>query len=304
MHSEQLKSIRIEPFVEAYVPQMHQLQQIWAFENITYGVVTDDIADLTAAITPYCYIALNGDTVIGYLTASVVEANEMNIFPRGGSFIRVDDVYILREFRSLGIGRQLLARCEQQAVQDGMNHFMVSSATKDAETVRKFYMNNGYHIWTTHFFKRIGSVNIEYPVGELDNIRYVAVYTKHNGQWVLCFHKKRQTWECPGGHVEMGEDALTAAKRELREETGASLYTLTPLWDYSHYGETHSNNGRVFFADVEAFGDLPSHEMDRIGFFDDLPGNVTYDRSAMLNNLARVEKYMQAHGNLSRPLQG
>lgn len=296
MNREHSKSIRIEPFVAAYFPQVQQLQQIWAFENITYGVVAGGIMELAAIINPYCYIALNEDAVVGYLTASLIEANELNIFPRGGSYIQVDDVYILQEFRSLGIGRQLLARCEQQAAQDGINHFMVSSATKDAETVRKFYMNNGYHIWTTHFYKRIGTVNIEYPVGELDDIRFVAVYAKHNGQWILCFHKKRQTWECPGGHVEIGEDALTAARRELTEETGATLYTITPLWDYSFFGETHSNNGRVFYAEVEAFGALPSYEMEQIGFFDDLPDNVTYDRSAMRNNLARVEKYRKAHG--------
>jgi 8-oxo-dGTP diphosphatase len=205
-------------------------------------------------------------------------------------------LYVQKEYRSLGIASKLLELCEQKAMQDGIIHYFVSSATKDAEAVRKFYVDNGYSIWTTHFFKRIGEVSIDYPVGALDDIRFVSIYAKHKGQWVFCFHKKRQKWECPGGHVELGEDALTAAKRELFEETGAANFTITPLWDYAFFTENHSNNGRVYFADVESLDDLPSCEMEKIGLFDDLPENVTYDRSEMRDNLVRVEKFMRAHG--------
>ena len=131
-----------------------------------------------------------------------------------------------------------------------------------------------------------------YPAGEVDDIRFVSIFAKHKGQWVLAFHKKRQKWECPGGHVEEGEEALTAAKRELFEETGAINFIITPLWDYCHV-----NNGRVYFADIETFGQLPDLDMERIGFFNELPENVTYNRSKMNEDLERVVKYMRAHEN-------
>lgn len=46
---------------------------------------------------------------------------------------------------------------------------------------------------------------------------------QHEGRFLLVKRKKEpnaNTWGFPGGHVELGETALTAAVRELAEETG------------------------------------------------------------------------------------
>jgi 8-oxo-dGTP diphosphatase len=136
-----------------------------------------------------------------------------------------------------------------------------------------------------------------YPAGSLDNIGFVSIYAKHKGKWIFCFHKRRKTWECPGGHVEPGEDPLGAAKRELFEETGALNYKIIPLWDY-HFPEGN-HNGRVYFADVVSFGELPQSEMERIGLFDQLPENVTYDRISMQTNLDLVDKKIREYESSS-----
>lgn len=59
-----------------------------------------------------------------------------------------------------------------------------------------------------------------YPAGMLDNIGFVAVLTNYKGKWVYCWHKRRKSFEHPGGHVEPGETPMQAAKRELYEESG------------------------------------------------------------------------------------
>lgn len=43
-------------------------------------------------------------------------------------------------------------------------------------------------------------------------------------------------WALPGGFVNQGEDALTAAKRELQEETGLEQMELAPVGFYSTPG--------------------------------------------------------------------
>ncbi|SDB69836.1 NUDIX domain-containing protein [Butyrivibrio sp. INlla16] len=69
-------------------------------------------------------------------------------------------------------------------------------------------------------------------MGQLDNIEFVVILTKYKDKWVFCWHKKRESFENPGGHVEKGETPIQAAKRELYEETGITDCEIIPLWDY------------------------------------------------------------------------
>ncbi|MEA4824708.1 MAG: NUDIX domain-containing protein [Clostridiaceae bacterium] len=134
--------------------------------------------------------------------------------------------------------------------------------------------------------------------GSLDDIGFVCIESKYNGKWVLCFHSRRQKWECPGGHVEKGETPLAAAKRELYEETGAVEYDIIPVWDYEYFADdgTRYNNGRVYYANIKKFSYLPrDSEMKNIAFFETLPANVTYNRDKMIDMLNKAEKYAQAH---------
>ncbi|MER7951961.1 NUDIX domain-containing protein [Streptomyces sp. NPDC096079] len=62
------------------------------------------------------------------------------------------------------------------------------------------------------------------------------------------------TWELPGGHLEKGEDALTAAVREWTEETGSTLPATASV-----VGSWTAPNGiyRGFVAVVPAEADVP-----------------------------------------------
>lgn len=110
----------------------------------------------------------------------------------------------------------------------------------------------------------------------LKSYKYVVVIARYRGNWILCKHKKRDTWETAGGHIELGETPLDAAKRELFEETGAVSYDIKPLFDYWAADEESEANGMVFYAEVEELNDLPESEMGEVRFFETLPANLTY----------------------------
>ena len=113
-------------------------------------------------------------------------------------------------------------------------------------------------------------------------LKFAVIVSKSQGKWVLCKHKDRNTYECPGGHREEGEDILTTAKRELYEETGAIEYSIKKICVYSVCGNDGviENNtetyGMLYFADIIKFEELPAFEIEKIELFEHLPDSWTY----------------------------
>lgn len=115
-----------------------------------------------------------------------------------------------------------------------------------------------------------------YPCGTLKNMKYVVVCSFYQGKIMLSRHKQRNTWETQGGHIEEGETALAAAKRELYEESGVENADFYPVCDYLGYDQTGSAEGAVFLAVVHQMGTLPDSEMKEAALFSVLPENLTY----------------------------
>ena len=72
-----------------------------------------------------------------------------------------------------------------------------------------------------------------YPVAEpeLDSdfyrpLLFTFIIIRYNGQFLLVHHRRRQSWELPGGHIEDGESARDCAVRELYEETSQTVDSL------------------------------------------------------------------------------
>lgn len=111
-------------------------------------------------------------------------------------------------------------------------------------------------------------------------LKFAVILTVHNGKWVFCKHRERNTWEVPGGHREDGEDILSTAKRELYEETGALEYGLTPVCVYSVTApgnfDGRESFGMLYYADVFRFEAELHNEIEKIIITDNLPGQWTY----------------------------
>ncbi len=116
-----------------------------------------------------------------------------------------------------------------------------------------------------------------YDNAEDTALKFAVVLARTQTGWVFCRHRKRTTWEIPGGHREPGESIEQTARRELWEETGASCFVLKPV---CVYGVCDDNNretlGMLYLAHITAFDTLPELEIAEILHTDTLPERWTY----------------------------
>lgn len=113
-------------------------------------------------------------------------------------------------------------------------------------------------------------------------LKFAVIISRHKDKWVFCKHRQRDSYEIPGGHREMGETILSAAERELREETGAVDFSLSPVCAYSVIGKTRVNEsgaetfGMLYFAQIDSFEKELHSEIESVRLFDRLPDVWTY----------------------------
>lgn len=111
-------------------------------------------------------------------------------------------------------------------------------------------------------------------------LKFAVIIAKTNNKWVFCKHRKRNTYEVPGGHREDGESIMATAKRELYEETGAIRYTLKPVCVYSVTAPDNFNGeetfGMLYYADIHSFEPELHSEIERIVITDQLVDQWTY----------------------------
>lgn len=113
-------------------------------------------------------------------------------------------------------------------------------------------------------------------------LKFAVIIAKTNNKWVFCKHKKRSTYEIPGGHRENNETIMETACRELKEETGAINFNITDICVYSVKGKTKINKnddeetfGMLFYAEIFSFEEIDS-EIEKIVITDELIEDWTY----------------------------
>ena len=85
-------NITYKQIEDCYAKAVANLQKQWEAEAITYGFVADTEDEILNYGNEYFYVAIDGETVIGYVTGEA-KANDkdsyMNVFPMNAKYLQV-----------------------------------------------------------------------------------------------------------------------------------------------------------------------------------------------------------------------
>lgn len=108
-------------------------------------------------------------------------------------------------------------------------------------------------------------------------LKFAVILARSGEKWVFCRHRERTTLEIPGGHREKGERVEEAARRELKEETGAEEFSLRPVCVYSVVRDDGESFGMLYYAEIASFEEKLHSEIEEIFLLEEPPeGNWTY----------------------------
>ena len=104
----------------------------------------------------------------------------------------------------------------------------------------------------------------------------VRIMMIKDGQVLLVRQTYMPGWFMPGGGLKRGETLEGAARREIREETGAELGSLQLLGVYTNFKEWKTDHNALFLTRDFAMSGAPDTEIAELRFFplDSLPEDL------------------------------
>ena len=133
--------------------QLIRFSEDWAAENSCYGYRPNDKSDIEGN---RIFLAEDEDTVVGYLFGKVCPSEQMkSIMPESTPYFEVEELYVVPERRSRGIGTKLF-RYAEEAVKQEADYMVLSTATKNWKAIFHFYLDElDMTFWSARLFRKI-----------------------------------------------------------------------------------------------------------------------------------------------------
>jgi ribosomal protein S18 acetylase RimI-like enzyme len=114
--------------------------QIYATAPGAERVMRRFLADLAGSSHSFLFVAESGDRTVGFISGELREGSPAF---RQKTWASVDDVYVERDYRNLGVGRSLLQSVEAWAKEKGAHGISLQVAAANKRG-RKFYEELGF----------------------------------------------------------------------------------------------------------------------------------------------------------------
>ena len=131
-----------------------QLSAQWAAEQNCYGYYPNTEADIRGK---RIFLAEDEDGIEAYLLGKLETAKNMkSIMPDGTRYFEAEELYVILEKRSQGIGEALF-RFVEETIKRDVQFIVLSTASKNSKAILHFYLDElGMQFWSARLFKKVG----------------------------------------------------------------------------------------------------------------------------------------------------
>lgn len=138
---------------ERVLAKLIAFSEDWAAENSCYGYRPNGRSDIEGNRV---FLAKENGNTVGYLFGKVCKSEKMkSIILEGTPYFEVEELYVIPEKRSQGIGRALFLYAEK-AVANEAAYMVLSTATKNWKAIFHFYLDElDMSFWSARLFKKI-----------------------------------------------------------------------------------------------------------------------------------------------------
>ena len=133
--------------------QLIAFSKDWAAENSCFGYRANDKSDIEGN---RIFLAEEDGCVVGYLFGNLYTTERKQAdMPEGAPYFEVEELYVVPDKRSRGIGESLF-RYVENAVKNKAEYMVLSTATKNWKAIFHFYIDElNMQFWNARLFKKI-----------------------------------------------------------------------------------------------------------------------------------------------------
>ncbi|MBQ4425979.1 MAG: GNAT family N-acetyltransferase [Firmicutes bacterium] len=138
---------------ETVLAKLIRLSEDWTAVNSCYGYRPNERSDIEGK---RIFLAGEDGEIAGYLFGRVFQSEQMkSVMPEGTPCFEVEELYVVPEKRSRGIGEKLF-RYAEEAVKTEAAYMVLSTASKNWKALFHFYLDElSMSFWSARLFKKI-----------------------------------------------------------------------------------------------------------------------------------------------------
>ena len=133
--------------------KIQSLSVEWSDEHITYGYSATSLEDLEKYKV---WVAEVNGIIVGYSGGDTyVSTNMKSVMPVGTKCFEIEELYVSKQYRSLGIGALLYDTMLKELLNENVIYVTLVAANRNTKQLIDFYTNKDMNVFSTRLFRQI-----------------------------------------------------------------------------------------------------------------------------------------------------